>query len=706
MKSEWNDRKFFQPRSLVIFGVSRKPGSLGHMFLRAVMDFGYQGAIYLIHPTADQIEGIACHRSLDTLPETPDLAVIMVRKEQVAEILESCGKKGIHLAVIITAGFRETGEAGRRREMELLEIAYKYGIRFIGPNCMGFFNTHPEIRLNASFSPTQPIPGNVAFLSQSGALAVAIMELAISLRLGFSKFVSLGNKADLTETDFLPYLLEDADSRVVMLYQEGLDRPDRFREGLYRLCRRKPVLVLKSGRSQSAARAAVSHTGALAGSTRAVDALFRQCGAISLERVQEFVETALAFSLAPLPRGPRVGVVTNAGGPGILTVDALERVGLQVRPFQESTRQRLRQLLPEEAAVENPVDMIASATQETYRETLKIVLEDESVDAVVVVIVRPPVSTTPEQIAREFQQLIGKDHEKPVMIVLMAHRDEHSGVEIFHSLNMPVFSHPDGAAWALASMWEYARWKSLPEEEMVTLSVDRDQAQHILEQAELSPRGFLAEQQAWKLLELYGFPVPRFAIVRDLEEVLDIFRTWHCPLVLKLLSPQIVHKSDVGAVRVNLQTESDIRQAWDQLQELQEKLAASTSAVCLVQEWISGSRELIAGVQKDAQLGHMIMVGLGGVLVETLEEVAFRLAPLTPRDAREMIRETRLRTWLKRTRHLEAMEESRLVDILLRLSQLVVDFPGITSLDLNPIILSDDGRRLTVVDVRMEWLGR
>ncbi len=705
MKGAWNHRKFFQPRSLVIFGASRKPGSLGHMFLRAVMDFGYRGQIYLIHPTAEQIEGIACFRSLEAIPENPDLAIIMVRKDQVAKILESCGKHGIYQAVIITAGFRETGEVGRRREMELLEVAYKYGIRFIGPNCMGLFNTHPQVRLNASFSPTQPIPGKVAFLSQSGALAVAIMEMAIGLRLGFSKFVSLGNKADLTETDFLPYLLEDADTQVVMLYQEGLDRPDKFREWLHRLSQCKPVLVLKSGRSQSAARAAVSHTGALAGSTRAVDALFKQCGAISLEKVQDFVETALAFSLAPLPRGPRVGVVTNAGGPGILTVDALERAGLQVRPFQQSTCQHLRQLLPEEAAVENPVDMIASATQETYRQTLKIVLEDDTIDAVIVIIVRPPVNTTPEQIAREFQQLADWTANKPVMIVLMAHREDHSGVELFHSLNMPVFTYPDSAARALAAMWQYARWKSLPREQIVAFNVNRNQAQQRFKQAEVSPQGFLAERQAWKLLEGYGFPVPRYAIVRNLEEVLHLFHTWHCPLVLKLLSPRIVHKSDRGAVRVNLQTESDICEAWNQLQALQQATAASTSVAVLVQEWVPGSRELIAGVQKDVQLGHLIMVGLGGVLVETLEEVAFRLAPLTHQDAREMIRETRLRAWLKRTRHLEAMDESRLVDILLRLSQLVGDFPAIISVDLNPIILSDDGQRLTVVDVRIEYPG-
>ena len=699
---EGNCRKFFDPHSLALVGVSRKPGSLGHKFLQAVRQFGYRGRVYPVHPTVPEMEGLRCYPSLEALPEVPDLAVIMVKKEQVARMLEACGKKGIHHVIIITAGFRETGDEGREREMELLKIAYRYGLRFLGPNCMGLFNTGSQIRLNASFSPTQPLPGTVAFLSQSGALAVAILEMARTLRLGFSKFVSLGNKADLTEVDFLPFLLEDPETRVVMLYQEGIERPGTFREWLYRLSCRKPVLALLAGRSQSAARAAVSHTGALTGSTEAVEALFRQCGVVSLERVQDFVETALAFSLARLPGGPRVAVITNAGGPGILTVEALERAGLQVVPFQEKTRRRLRQLLPEEAAVENPVDMIASATEITYRETLHTVLIDEQIDAVVVVIVRPPVDTTPARIAREFQTVLPSETDKPIFVVLMAHWDETAGIEAFHRLNIPVFAYPDSAARALAAMWTYARWKQQPPGKRLSYPVDQEKAARLLAGAKTSAR-FLSEYVAWQILQAYGFPLPAFAMVQHLEDALETFRDWNKPIVLKLLSPQIVHKSDAGVVWGNLDSEDAIRAAWERLQQV---IAAHPEEWAvegvLVQEWIPGQREWIAGVHKDARLGHVLMFGLGGVLVEVWKDVSFRVVPLSDRDAREMLREIRASKLLDGTRHLAPVKENDLVDMLLRLSQLVSDFPEISSLDLNPIMATDDGQRLAVVDVRIE----
>lgn len=693
---------FFEPRSIAIIGASRKVGSLGYNFFHNLIQYGYSGKLYPVNPRAEEIDGVPCYPSVNALPEAPDVAVILVPREVAIPTAEACGKKGIKHLILITAGFREVGEEGARLEGELLRILRKYGMRLIGPNCMGIINTDPQVHMNASFSPTEPYPGNVAFISQSGALGVAVLEMARAMRLGFSIFLSEGNKADLKDADFLQYLENHSRTGVLTLYLESIEDVGRFRNICTGLGRKKPIIAVKAGRSSSGARAASSHTGALASPDAATDALFKQCGIIRAQTIQELFEYALAFSHQKLPAGNRVAVMTNAGGPSILATDAIEHFGLTMAYLTEHTRKKLRTFLPDEAAVDNPVDMIASATEETYRQTLETLLQDPQVDAILVIIVRPPVNTTPRLIARQFREVLNPDSSKPVFVVLMAQPDESCGLEIYQELKLPVFPYPESAARSMARMVAYRERLQSPEGRFPKMVVDRARAKAIFAAPEISSSGYLSTLQAFELLKCYGFPVAEVRLAKALQEAEALFRRFTPPVVLKIESTAIVHKSDLGGVKTNIGNTRQLRQAFREIMASAWKVTepAHIQGV-LLQEMVPGDVEVALGMRRDPNYGPIIMFGLGGILVELLKDVSFRIAPLTDRDAREMLAEIRGYPVLKGVRGKAGLDEDILVDALLRLSQLALNFPKIQEMDINPFILAPEAEKCKIVDVRV-----
>ncbi len=696
-------KAFFEPRSIAIIGASRKPGSLGHMFLKAVLDYSFTGKIYPVHPSGEVILGVPSFPSVAELPEVPDLAVIMVRRDLVRDALIQCGEKGIRHVIIITAGFREVGEDGKKMEAELVRIAREYGIRFMGPNCMGLFNTHPQYRLNASFSPTQPLPGAISFVSQSGALAVAVLETANRAHMGFAKMVSVGNKADLTELDFLEYLGQDPESRVIMLYQEGLDDPRRFLTLARHITPEKPVVVLKGGRSESASRAAASHTGALATPTAIVQGMYRQAGIIEATGYEDFVFTAQAMAYWPPFSGKRIAVITNAGGPGILAVDALARAGLHIPAFSPQLQNRLRQLLPPEAAVGNPVDMIASATETTYAAVVEAVLQSGEADALLIVIVRPPVNTTGRKIADALKPLFQRN-PLPAGIVLLQEWDADAGISVFHDGNLPVFPSPEVAAQAFQQAAEYYAWRKTVE--VQTESPSRPSPSLPVSNETLvrdaDPRsGVVAPERVLDLFQHAGLPLAPYQIVTQLADAQAFQAEGHTPVVLKLLAREISHKSDVGGVQLNIDTPQKLQAAWEHLARIHQEHRISSPLKVLIQQQVTGQREMILGLQREPGFGPVMMIGWGGILVEVLRQVVFRVWPFTTAEAMRMVEELPAAELLQGVRGMGSVAMDKLANLILRMGEMGAAYPSVASLEVNPLIISDDGQHLWIVDARM-----
>ncbi|UCF62700.1 MAG: acetate--CoA ligase family protein [bacterium] len=694
---------FFKPKSIAIIGASRKAGSLGQVFFEKLLHYGYRGTIYPVNPQTTEINGIHCYPSVENLPEIPDLAIILVRKELAIEATESCAKKGIKHLVMITAGFREIGGEGIKREKQLLKLIRKYKIRLIGPNCMGIINTDPAICMNASFSPTEPYQGNVAFISQSGALGVAVLEMSKLLHLGFSVFVSEGNKADLVDHHFLQFLDGHEPTKVITLYLESIEESDLFRQIAQKLAKKKPIIALKAGSSSSGASAAASHTGALASSDLATEALFEQAGIIRTQTLSQLFDLAIAFSNQPLPAGKRVAVMTNAGGPAILATDAIERNELSMAKLMDKTIQELRNILPEEASVNNPVDMIASANEITYQRTLTALLKDSQVDAVMIIIVRPPINTTPMMIAEKFKELLQNKSNKPIFVVLMAEKDRDCGLAIFQELGLPIYDYPESAAYGLAKMAEYAEWKKKPASKVKKITVDKASLTYIFEAAAAENRQFLKTSEIMTILSAYKFPVALGKLIQAPEEAIQFYETMKNPVVLKIESEDIIHKSDSGCVRINLKDVREIRQAYEDIMQKALKISRPEKiGGMVVQEMVQGKVEIALGMNRDPNYGPLLMFGMGGIFVELYRDVCFRLAPITERDAREMIRNTRAFQLLQGFRGSEPIDLEVIADSLIRLSQLSTDWPEISEMDLNPFVVAPQLKNCKIVDARIK----
>jgi len=683
---------------VAVIGASEKPGKVGRVVLENILRSGFPGKVYPVNPSHDAVFDLTCYPSVSALPEAPDLAVIIVPAPAVREVLEECGSSGVKAAVIISAGFKESGREGYRRETELRDTARRHGIRVLGPNCLGLADTATP--LNATFATRAPQPGKVAFMSQSGALCTAVLGWSQENHLGFSRFISLGNKMDLDESDFLESLEKDGNTAVIAAYLEGVNDGDKFLQVAERVSRSKPVIVFKAGVTEAGARAVSSHTGTLAGSENAYTAAFRRCGALRAETVEDLFLLARGFSLQPPPRGPRVAVITNAGGPGIIASDALERSGLVLASLAEDTARSLREGLPEAASVYNPVDVLGDAGAERYRLALRHVLPDPGNDALLVILT-PQAMTEIRETAVALAEEAGKAG-KTVFAVFMGGDEVAEAEEILRGSGIPNFRFPEEAVRTLRGMKAYTDFLSRPRLTRVRFAVDAGKVRQTFDSVRAQGRKELVEVEAREVFQAYGFPVARTILATNLEECIRAAREIAYPVVVKIASPLILHKTDIGGVVVGIGNTDDLIAAYENVTANARKFvpAASIWGV-LVQEMLPPSRELILGMSRDSQFGPLIMAGLGGVYVEVLKDVAFRLAPLSEEEAREMLRELKSYWLLQGARGEKPADIDAVIECMLRVSQLVTDFPEIIELDINPLRVMEDGKGCLAADARI-----
>jgi acetate---CoA ligase (ADP-forming) len=690
----------FKPKSIAIIGASRKKGSIGREILHNLMEYEFNGKIFPVNPSADVIHSIKCFPSVSAIPDPVDLAVIVVPKAQVLDSVAECGQKGIRGLVVITAGFKEVGGEGKILEQQLKNRVREFGMRMVGPNCMGLINTDMTVRENCTFAPTEPLTGNVGFMSQSGALGVAILNIARKVNLGFSYFVSMGNKTDISGNDLLEYWEDDPRTELILMYLESFGNPRKFTQIARRITRHKPILVVKSGRTTQGARAASSHTGAMAGMDIAIDALLEQCGVLRVNTVEELFDLGIGFSNNPFPRGNRVAILTNAGGPAIMATDACVSAKLAMAEFSTATRTALMNYLPDEASVLNPVDMIASANKDSYAYCLELILRDEGVDAVIVVFV-PPMMVNPIDIVRAIEQ-VRKKYAKPVLGVFMA-RDE-----FFEEINqvvpdhLPLYLFPESAVHTLSAMVRYFQWRTHPHSEVRHFSVDSEKVRGILRLAKRERRERLTIVESMEILRAYGIPIARYVLARTREEVFSAAREIGFPLVLKIVSPDLSHKTEAGGVAVDLRTEMEVGIAFDRMNEqLGARALIETVKGYLVQEMARGGKEVILGMTLDPHYGPLLMFGLGGIFVETIKDVVFRITPITELESREMIRQIRGHALLEGVRGEPAVDFSLLAESLQRLSQLTTDFDEIIEVDVNPFLASSAPQDSKALDARI-----
>jgi acetyl coenzyme A synthetase (ADP forming)-like protein len=699
-------KTIFEPRSIAVVGASRRPDTIGYVILDSLLREGYAGAVYPVNPHAEVVHSMLAYPSIGEVPGSIDLAVIVVPKELVLDVAAECGEAGVKGLVVISAGFREVGGEGVERERRLLELVRRYGMRMVGPNCMGVLNTDPEISMNATFAPTTPPSGNVAFLSQSGAMGVTILDYAREYGIGVSKFISMGNKADISGNDVLEYLRNDERTSVILMYLENFGNPRRFTRIAREVTQVKPVVAVKAARTRAGARAASSHTGAMVGRDVATDALFAQCGVIRVDTVEGLFDMAMGFGNAPLPKGDRVAVVTNAGGPGIIIADAVESQHLQVAEFTEQTRERLRESLPEEASVNNPVDMIASADADSYRSVLETVLEDPGVDAVIASFV-PPLGVQAEDVARAITDTAA-GREQPAMAVLMGRKGLEESRALLHAASVPAFIFPESAVRALAGMSRYRRWLERPAGTVRCFGdVDRSRVGRILETVVRAGRSRLGELEALSLLDAYGVPVVASRSATTVEEAIEAADAIGFPVVLKVMAAEVSHKSDVGGVIVGLQSVREVRGAYYEIMDrLAEKgLSGDDVEGVLVQKMVTGGREVIVGTAFDPSFGPLVMFGLGGIYVEALGDVVFRVHPVSDIDAVEMVRQVKGYRLLEGVRGEQGVDINAIEEAIQRVSQLVGDFPEISELDINPFVAFEPGKRPVAVDARVILSG-
>ncbi len=694
---------FFRPRGIAVIGASRRPGTIGWQIVDNLLRHGFQGAIFPVNPSARVVHSIPAWRSVREIPGEVDLAVVAVPKDAVLDVVEECGVRGIPAVVVISAGFRESGEAGAARERALVTRVRALGMRLVGPNCMGVLNTDPAHAMNATFAPTMPPAGTVSFLSQSGALGVTILDYAAEYGIGIRHFISVGNKPDVSGNDLLEFWEGDPGTRVILMYLETFGNPRHFTRIARRVARKKPIIVVKSGRSVAGARAASSHTGSLAGKDSAAEALLAQCGVLRANSVEELFDLSMAFGSLPLPRGNRVAIVTNAGGPGIILADSCEAEGLQVAEFSTETQERLRRIVPEEASVRNPVDMIASATPEAYRQALEIALQDPGVDAAIAAFV-PPLGVRQTDAATAIVQAARTRPDRPILAVLMGREGLPAGRAELRAAGIPAYIFPESATRALGAMNRHARWVERPVQAPARFPVEAAAVRQILDQVQAEGRDRLLEPEAYAVLEAYGIPVIPHQFVRSAEEAVSAFGALGSgPVVMKVVSPQIVHKTEIGGVLLDVRDADAVRGGWDQLVAAVAREAPEADLRgLLIAPYRKGSREMILGMTMDRTFGPLLMFGLGGIYVETFRDVAFRVPPVTELEAHEMMREIRSFPLLEGVRGEPPVPLDQVANAIQRLSQLVLDHDRIAALDINPFQASSKG--VLALDARIQLL--
>ncbi|CAB3393165.1 bifunctional acetate--CoA ligase family protein/GNAT family N-acetyltransferase [Kyrpidia spormannii] len=697
-------RPFFQPKSVAVIGASRNPDAIGRRIFEYLLMNRFEGPVYPVNPSARVVGSVPAYPSVSALPEKVDLAVIAVPRDAVIPTVEECGRAGVRAVVVITAGFAETGAEGRAMQAQLIETARGYGMRVVGPNCLGLLNADPKIRLNASFSPIFPPYGPVSMSSQSGALGIAILQYAAEMGLGMSNFVSVGNKADVSGNDLLEYWEEDPNTGLILLYLESFGNPRRFSRIARRVGRKKPVLVVKSGRTEVGHRAAGSHTAALAANETMVDALFEQAGVIRADTLEEMFDIAALLAYQPLPAGKRIAVVTNAGGPGILAADVLAGMGLSLPETSPELQKRLGEVLPATASRRNPIDMIASATADQYRRVLEEILASPEYDAVIVIFL-PVGLTATEEVAQNITDALGTMRDrgilKPVATVLMG-QSVPAALRVGDML-IPNYRFPEGAARALARAYRYAVWRATPEGIIPDFDdLDVDRARALIKEQLAAGASWLDPGTIADLFTCFGLPWAGGRVAATPEEAAALAREIGFPVVVKMVSRTLLHKSEWGGVVLGLTDGEAVRAAC---QGIRKRLAQAGRENeldgFLVQPMIQGGVELMVGVTTDPQFGPLIAFGLGGIYVEVLRDVVFRVTPLTDRGAREMVRGIRGYRLLEGYRGHAAADIPAVEDLLLRLSRMVEELPEVVELDLNPVMALEPGRGCRIVDARV-----
>jgi acetyl coenzyme A synthetase (ADP forming)-like protein len=685
-------KAFFEPRGVAVVGANRTRGKIGAEVLHNLKTTGFTGAIYPVNPYASDIEGLRSYPSVACIPGPVDLAVICVPSADVLDAVDDCIDKGVRGILVISAGFGEAGAEGKEREAKLLEKIRHAGIRLIGPNCMGVINTDPAVSLNATFSQVFPPAGRVAMSTQSGALGVAILDYARRLNIGISSFASIGNKPDVSGNDLLQYWDDDPRTDVILLYLESFGNPKKFSQIARRVSMRKPIVAVKAGRSRAGMRAASSHTGALATSDAVVDALCRQAGVIRTNTLDEMFDVAALLSNQPLPKGRRVAILSNAGGPGILAADACEASGLELPALSEKTKEALRQFLPEAASVGNPVDMLASAPAEHFRRALDLLLADDKVDAVMTIFI-PPLVTEGEAVARAIVSA-AKETSKPVLATFM----QIDGAPTVLT-PVPCYPFPETAAIALSRVAAFAEWRAREAGIIPAYTdIDRDGVRRVADRALARGGGWLTPPEVFSMLGAVGLSTAGSRVVTSREEAVEAATEIGYPVVMKAISPAIVHKSDVGAVKLGV---ASPQEAWSTYDSFVDKFGVDLSGV-LVQELVSGGVEMFIGALHDPSFGPVLACGSGGILVDLLRDSVFRLHPLTDVDATEMLQEVRGAKLLRGYRGSPAVDEPALREALLRVSTLLEICSEIQELDINPIKVLASGVRILDARIRVE----
>ena len=693
---------FFQPESIAVVGANRTPGKVGHDVVKNLLEAGYPGPIFPINPKADEILGLRCYGAVTDVEQGVDLAVIVVPAKIIPSIVDECAEKGIKAVIIISAGFKESGPDGAALEQDVAERCRRRGIRCIGPNCLGLVSPHE--RVNASFGPAMPAPGNIAFFSQSGALGTAMLDIAAGEGIGLSRFISFGNKMDINESDLIEALGQDEKTDVILGYIESIEDGSRFMEVAGRITRAKPVIILKSGRTSAGAQAASSHTGSLAGADSAYDAAFRQSGVIRAESIGQLFSYARAFAAQQPPAGPRVAVVTNAGGPGILATDAIESSDLQMAEFQDATARKLADALPAQAALHNPVDVLGDAQADRYKAALDAICADPGVDAMLTLLT-PQASTRAEEYGRAVTGAAART-DKPLLACFMGSASVRSAWQVLKEGGVPNFEGPAPAVAALDALHTFGLRRRTEPEAPPSHDFDDAAIRLALEQAREKGRSSLGERQARAIARACGIPLPRSIFAGSEEDAVRAAKEIGYPVVMKISSEDILHKSDAGGVLLDRKDETEARAAYrDLLASARRYKPDADLEGVLVQATAPRGREVIIGMKRDPQFGPLIMFGLGGVYVEVLKDVVFRVAPIALRDARQMVEGIRSAAILHAFRGQPEADLEALADCLTRVSQLAVEHPEIHECDLNPLFVYPQGKGLMAVDIRfgLKW---
>ena len=691
-----------KPRTIAVVGASRTPNTIGHQIVANLVDRGFTGAVYPVNPRAAAVHAIPAWASVSALPAPVDVAVVAVPKERVVDVAEECGERGVRGIVVISAGFREVGGEGVERERRLVEVVRRHGMRLVGPNCMGVVNTDPDYSMNATFVSPMPPFGRAAFVSQSGAVGANVLDYATEYGIGIAQFVSMGNKPDVSGNDLLLQWEHDPQVGVILMYAENFGNPRRFLEIAGRVTRTKPIVVVKAGRSAVGARAASSHTGALAASDSAVDALIQQAGVLRARSIEELFDMAMAFAVLAPPRGRRTAVLTNSGGPGVLAADALEEQGLDLVELRPETVARVAPLFPAEASIRNPLDMIASANAPGYRSALDALLADPGVDAAVAIFT-PPLGVRTTDVAEAIGEVGAAHPGKPLLAVLMGREGLPQGKRELQEAGVPAYIFPESAARALGALVRHGERATRPLRDVpsaAALGVDATRVRAIVDAARARGERKLPEVDALAVVEAYGVPTVGARVARSAEEAAELADALGGPVVLKVVSPQVIHKTDVGGVRLGVVGGAAARGAFEGVvASVRGALPGAQVEGVLVQRQVAAGRELIAGITRQPGFGAMVMVGLGGLLVEVLGDVSFRLAPIDAQEAADMLASLRGARLLDALRGMPAVDRTQVADVLVRVARLGADFPEIEELDVNPLLLGASGP--VAVDARV-----